>query len=72
MGHLYEDDIHVPIFDGPNFLAACHLAEHAALDGDALVSTESTTGNSFCVLIKPVLDIGELALDVCNNIFTHV
>ena len=36
----------MPVLDGTDLLTTCHLAEHTALDGDALGKiTATTTGN---------------------------
>ena len=71
MGHLHEDDVHVPVFDGADFLATRDLAEHAALDGDALRPGNATTCYGLGVLVQTA-DDGEVALDTRNDVVTHM
>ena len=71
MGHLHEDHVHVPIFNGTNLLTTGILAEYPTLDGDTLGPANTSACYSLGVFVQPA-DGGEIALDTRNNVVTHM
>jgi len=69
--HLNDDDIHVAVYNSSDFLAAGVLAEHTALDRQALVALSITTRYGQRVFVEAGLYDGRVGGKNRNEVIAH-